>query len=131
VLLAACGSRADAADARVCQEVERVTADFVAMAPRVADAEGEAARGEAIHEVHIGGSHLLVAAGGDLEGEPDPDLAAVVRSARAAGVSRDLDEYAAALVDAYDACDDAGVTLADRPFEELGSLAREGLTDPR
>jgi hypothetical protein len=131
LVLGGCASRADAADVTLCREVERVTAEFVTTVPRLADADDEATRGEARHDVHIGGSHLLVAAGGDLEGAPDPELAAIVRSAGSAGVAGPLDEYAAALLDADQACAEAGTPLAEAPVEELRSLMREGLPAPR
>jgi hypothetical protein len=127
VVLAGCSSGADAADVTLCREVERVTEGFVATAPRVADADGEALRRELLHEVRIGASHLLVAAGGDRDGEPDPDLAGVVRAAGSVGVAGPLDGYADALFDAEAACAAAGAALDDQPFDELRSLVRGGL----
>ena len=118
VALAACTSSPAAADARLCDEVAAVTADLVARG----GPEPSTYRTRD-HEELVGASHLLVAAEGGLDSEPDPDLADAVRTAGREGIGGTTDDYAGALAASFEACDAAGAEMDDEHLAELTAVA--------
>lgn len=127
----ACAGGPVAADVTLCREVARVTGEFVTTVGDLIGQDEANGRAERRHEVQVGGSHLLVAADGDQDGTPDDELADVVRTAGRAGTSASLETYVDALLDAEEACADAGATLDTRAFDELRLLDRDEVREAR
>lgn len=108
-LLVSCTSPASSPDQRLCAEVERVVGTLVEQEVPIDETE----------DLHILASHLVVATTGDPEGKPSPDLAEVIHAAGMQGTSSQPPEFLGGLVDSYDACEDAGISMDRGPLEEL------------
>lgn len=109
VLAASCASEPQSADGRLCAEVERVVGELNAQEVPIDEAE----------DVFILASHLVVAATGDQDGKPSPELAEVVHAAGMQGANSQADPFLDGLVTSYEACEDAGIAMDRGPLETL------------
>lgn len=101
MLAGGCAGEPPTADGRLCAEVERVVTELNAQEVPIEDAEN----------VFILASHLVVAAMGDQDGTPSPDLAEVVHAAGMEGANSQAAPFLGGLVASYEACEEAGISM--------------------
>ena len=101
VVAGGCASGPPSADERLCTEVERVVTELNAQEVPIEEAD----------DVFILASHLVVAAIGDQDGKPSPDLAEVVQAAGMEGANSQAAPFLGGLVASYEACEEADVPM--------------------